>query len=239
MVRTSKSDKQSATTTTTTTVPTTAPVENVVVSVSGEKAASKPRAKKVKEVVVSLETVSVAPVVVSETTASVTPVVEAKSTLEVTEPSIMIKLNEFSAKLQQMAGLFATVRSDFKTMEKVVSREIKNAQKASSKKKKSSGNRKPSGFVKPTLISPELAQFLGKTVGTEMARTEVSREINAYIRAQGLQDKANGRKINPDSSLTKLLNLQSEDELTYFNLQKYMKHHFIKTVVPEAVTATA
>ena len=234
MVRTSKSDKQSASTTTT-----PAPVENVVVSVAGEKAAAKPRAKKVKEVAVGLETVSVAPVVVSEATASVTPVVEAKSTPEVTEPSIMIKLNEFSAKLQQMAGLFATVRSDFKTMEKVVSRELKNAQKASSKKKKSSGNRKPSGFVKPTLISPELAQFLGKTVGTEMARTEVSREINAYIRAQGLQDKANGRKINPDSSLTKLLNLQSEDELTYFNLQKYMKHHFIKTVVPETVTATA
>lgn len=234
MVRTSKSDKQSASTTT----PVVAPVENVVVSLVVEKAAAKPRAKKVKDVVVSLETVSVAPVVVSDTTASV-PVVETKSTPEVIEPSIMIKLNEFSAKLQQMAGLFATVRSDFKTMEKVVSRELKNAQKASSKKKKSSGNRKPSGFVKPTLISSELAQFLGKTVGTEMARTEVSREINAYIRAQGLQDKANGRKINPDSSLAKLLNLQSEDELTYFNLQKYMKHHFIKTVVPETVAAQA
>ena len=233
MVRTSKSDKQSASTTTPAVV---APVENVVVSVSGEKAATKPRAKKTKEVVV--EQISVTPVVVSEVTISA-PVVDAKSTPEVTEPSIMIKLNEFSAKLQQMAGLFATVRSDFKTMEKVVSRELKNALKASSKKKKSSGNRKPSGFVKPTLISPELAQFLGKTVGTEMARTEVSREINAYIRAQGLQDKANGRKINPDSSLTKLLNLQSEDELTYFNLQKYMKHHFIKTVVPETVAAPA
>lgn len=233
MVRTSKSDKQ----TSSTPAPTPAPVENVVVSVSADKAAPKPRAKKTKEVVP--ETVSVAPVVpvVSQSTAPAV-VVDAKSTTEVTEPSIVIKLNEFSAKLQQMASLFATVRSDFKTMEKVVSRELKNAQKASSKKKKSSGNRKPSGFVKPTLISHELAQFLGKTAGTEMARTEVSREINAYIRAQGLQDKANGRKINPDSSLAKLLNLQSADELTYFNLQKYMKHHFIKTVVPETVSAT-
>ena len=234
MVRTSKSDKQSSTPAPTPT-PTPAPVENVVVSVSADKASAKPRAKKVKETVP--EPISVAPTPVPEVAAPST-IPDTKTASEVTEPSIMIKLNEFSAKLQQMAGLFATVRSDFKTMEKVVSRELKNAQKASSKKKKSSGNRKPSGFVKPTLISPELAQFLGKTVGTEMARTEVSREINAYIRAQGLQDKANGRKINPDSSLTKLLNLQSEDELTYFNLQKYMKHHFIKTVVPEA-SATA
>lgn len=239
MVRTSKSDKQSAPTTTTAPAVTSAPVQNVVVSVAGDKTETKPRSKKTKDVV--SETVSVAPTsspVVTSEVATPAPVVETKTTSEVTEPSIMIKLNEFSAKLQQLSGLFATVRSDFKTMEKVVSREFKNAQKASSKKKKMTGNRKPSGFVKPTLISPELAQFLGKTVGTEMARTEVSREINAYIRAQGLQDKANGRKINPDSSLTKLLNLQSEDELTYFNLQKYMKHHFIKTTVPETV-ATA
>ena len=61
-----------------------------------------------------------------------------------------------------------------------------------------------------------------------MARTEVSKEINAYIRSKSLQDKENGRKIHPDASLTKLLNIGKEDELTYFNLQRYMKHHFVK-----------
>ena len=86
----------------------------------------------------------------------------------------------------------------------------------------------PSGFVKPTLISDELAMFLGKPVGTEMARTDVSRKINSYIKENGLQDTENGRKINPDEKLRKLLALSEEDELTYFNLQKYMKHHFIK-----------
>jgi chromatin remodeling complex protein RSC6 len=89
-------------------------------------------------------------------------------------------------------------------------------------------SREPSGFVKPTLISDELAEFLGKTVGTKMARSEVSEEINQYIRANKLQDPANGRKINPDPKLSKLLKINKGDELTYFNLQKYMKHHFIK-----------
>ena len=103
-------------------------------------------------------------------------------------------------------------------------------------RKVSTGNRQPSGFVKPTRISDELAKFLGKSVGVEMARTAVSKEINAYIREKGLQDPANGRKINPDASLTKLLNLQKEDELTYFNLQRYMKHHFIKPVVAAVAT---
>jgi hypothetical protein len=88
-----------------------------------------------------------------------------------------------------------------------------------------------SGFVKPTLISNELAEFLGKSIGTEMPRTEVSKEINAYIEAHGLQDRHNGRIINPDERLRKLLRLNNGDELTYFNLQKYMKHHFTKSVV--------
>jgi upstream activation factor subunit UAF30 len=114
---------------------------------------------------------------------------------------------------------------------------MKIAQKASSKKRRNNGNRKPSGFIKPTRISDELAEFLGKNVGTEMARTEVSKEINAYITTNDLQDKANGRKINPDDKLTKLLKLSKEDELTYFNLQRYMKHHFIKEQVLVQETA--
>jgi chromatin remodeling complex protein RSC6 len=150
--------------------------------------------------------------------------------------SIANKIIAFGGKLQQLAGFFNSVKADFKLLEKLVSRELKNAQKISSRKKKSNGNRAPSGFVKPTRISDELAQFLGKTIGTEMARTDVSKEINAYIRSHDLQDKANGRKINADVKLATLLKLNKEDELTYFNLQRYMKHHFIKAEVLAAAT---
>lgn len=86
------------------------------------------------------------------------------------------------------------------------------------------------GFTKPTRISDELAIFLGKPIGTEMARTVVSSEINRYITVNGLQDPRNGRKINPDEKLRTLLALTDEDELNYFNLQKFMKPHFIKRV---------
>jgi hypothetical protein len=87
---------------------------------------------------------------------------------------------------------------------------------------------KPTGFVKPTIISDELAMFLGEPLGTEMSRVDVSKKINKYIEKNGLQDSENGRNINPDEKLRNLLRLKEEDELTYFNLQKYMKHHFIK-----------
>uniref|UniRef100_A0A6C0J0I9 DM2 domain-containing protein n=1 Tax=viral metagenome TaxID=1070528 RepID=A0A6C0J0I9_9ZZZZ len=143
-------------------------------------------------------------------------------------PAIMVKMAEFSAKLQQLVALFSNVKSDFKTLEKAMAREMKAAAKASSKKRRNNGNRKPSGFVKPTRISDELANFLGKEIGSEMARTEVSKEINAYIQSHSLQDKKNGRIIHPDAKLTKLLKVAKEDELTYFNLQRYMKHHFQK-----------
>jgi chromatin remodeling complex protein RSC6 len=198
MVRTTKSDKPTAT-------------ETAV-----EKT-TKPRVKKEK-----VE----APVV--ETPSTVAPATEAVVPETSSENTVTTKLNEYSGKLQQLSNLFASVKSDFKTLEKTINRELKAAQKSSNKRRRVSGTRQPSGFVKPTRITDELAIFLGKAIGSEMARTEVSKEINGYIRAHSLQDKQNGRRIHPDGPLTKLLQVQKGDELTYFNLQRYMKHHFIK-----------
>lgn len=143
--------------------------------------------------------------------------------------SMADKLATFNAKLKQLADLFVSVKSEFKQLEKTVSRELKNAQKSSSRKKKSTGVRKAAGFQKPTRISDELAAFLGKEVGTEMSRTQVSSEIDKYIKAHSLQSKTNGRIIVPDTKLVALLKLGANDELSYFNLQRYMKTHFIKS----------
>ena len=132
------------------------------------------------------------------------------------------------AKLQQVTSMLTSLKTEFRSLEKKATRELRTAQKVVAKRKRKAGNRNPSGFVKPTLISNELATFLGKTQGSEMARTEVTREINAYIREHKLQDPQNGRKINADTKLSSLLKLEKSDELTYFNLQKYMSPHFAK-----------
>ena len=135
---------------------------------------------------------------------------------------------EFLAKLQQLGALISALKTEYRTLEKKWTRELKASQKQSVKRKRKAGNRAPSGFVKPTLISDELAKFLEKPTGSEMARTEVTRDINKYIRTNNLQDKENGRKINPDKKLAALLKLKATDELTYFNLQRYMSPHFAK-----------
>jgi upstream activation factor subunit UAF30 len=144
---------------------------------------------------------------------------------------------EFLAKLQQLSVAISALKTEYRALEKKWSREVKTAQKQTNRRKRKAGNRAPSGFVKPTKISDELASFLGKDKGSEMARTDVTRDINTYIRANKLQDKDNGRKINPDKKLAALLKLKSGDELTYFNLQKYMSPHFAKAV--KEATATA
>ena len=144
---------------------------------------------------------------------------------------------EFMTKFHGLVSQMASLKVELKTLEKKAVREIKIAQKEKAKRRRKVGNRSPSGFVKPTLISSELAKFLGKPTGTEMARTEVTREINGYIRAHSLQDKDNGRKINPDKALASLLKIKSGEELTYFNLQRYMSPHFAKATATSAVAA--
>jgi upstream activation factor subunit UAF30 len=146
---------------------------------------------------------------------------------------------EFLAKLNQLSALIGSLKTEYRSLEKKWTREIKTAQKTNAKRKRKSGNRQPSGFVKPTKISDELAKFLEKPVGSEMARTDVTREINKYIRSHSLQDKENGRKINPDAKLQTLLKLKKTDELTYFNLQRYMSPHFAKSEKALAAAASA
>jgi chromatin remodeling complex protein RSC6 len=222
MVRASKSEKQSvAQNTPVVAAPVVAPAPTPVPVEAPVKKARKPKtAAPVAEPTVcpSGPTEVVAPTTV--------PVVETE---QVDASTLALKLNEFSANLQSALSAVSTLKNEFKVLEKAVARELKNAQK--SKKGKRNGNRQPSGFVKPTKISDELAAFLGKAVGSELARTEVSKEINQYIRGNKLQDAANGRIIHPDAKLSALLKLASGDELTYFNLQRYMKHHFIKNEV--------
>lgn len=192
-----------------------APVETPVVAAPKEKKTKTPKTPKVEPVVSAPVVSEVAPVSTEE--------VVADAELPLVEQSV-----EFVAKLQQVSVLFSSLKSEFRTLEKKWSRELKMAQKQSLKRKRKAGNRAPSGFVKPTRISDELAKFLDKPAGAEMARTDVTREINQYIRTHSLQDKENGRKINPDTKLAALLKLKKSDELTYFNLQKYMSPHFAK-----------
>lgn len=209
-----------------------------------------PKTKSSKTETEQVATPAAAPVVEKKVRAPKTSKVEAVSAPVTTETApatteaaatteadaITEQSANFMSKLQQLSVMLTTIKTEYRALEKKWTRDLKTAQKLSSKRKRKAGNRAPSGFVKPTKISDELASFLGKEKGTEMARTEVTRDINKYIRTHNLQDKDNGRKINSDTKLAALLKLKKTDELTYFNLQRYMSPHFAKAT-KEATTA--
>jgi len=198
-----------------------------------------PKPKSVASESSSLLSAAVPTNVVTSSSSDAPASVAVASSSSDSSSALLSLYSDYSSKLQAAHATWNTLRSEFRLLERQTVRELKNAQKACQKKKRKTGNRAPSGFVKPTLISNELAGFLGKPEGSEMARTEVTREINKYIRTNNLQDKENGRKINPDKKLTSLLKLKKGDELTYFNLQRYMSPHFAKSAAAAAAAAAA
>ena len=163
------------------------------------------------------------PVVSESSTVSTTPEISLESRFE----SILTRLAEFKT-------FQATLHADVKVLRREVTRQMREANKRRKRRPATADDatrapRAPSGFAKPTLISDELCSFLGKPVGTEMARTEVTKSITAYIKEHSLQHAENKRRIMPDTALASLLNVDDSVELTYFNLQKYMKVHFPKS----------
>jgi chromatin remodeling complex protein RSC6 len=176
------------------------------------------------------EPVAVAPIVAAapEPVASA-PVVATEEPESVSSES---RLADLESKSQQIGAIWTSMKSVIKELRKSIIRDKKAAEKSSKTKaaKKVNKDRKPSGFTKPTLISDELAKFLGKETGTEMSRTSAAKEVIAYIKSNKLTDEKNGRIIHPDAALSALLKVTSADNLHYFNLQTFMKPHFIKTV---------
>lgn len=206
--------KTKATKTTTTT---TAPVTESKAS----KKVTKKTAPKKEEV----------PEVVAEVTNEVVETSAPVSSQPVDDvASLSEQMNELMTIFTRLSTEARSAATKLRALDKQYQRTLRVAQKSSNKKRKNTSGapRAPSGFVKPTLISKELATFLNKPHGSEMARTEVTKEINSYIRANKLQDQKNGRIIRPDTKLANLLKIGKNDELTYFNLQKYMSPHFAK-----------
>jgi upstream activation factor subunit UAF30 len=135
-------------------------------------------------------------------------------------------LAELMRNVQSRAALDNAIKVSVKSIEKKVAKLTKMMEK-STKKRKTSQN-KMSGFEKPTAISDELAKFVGEQPGAMLARTAVSKKIHEYVKANNLQNPNNRRIIHPDAKLKKLLNTTGKDELSYFNLQKFLKVHFKK-----------
>jgi len=176
--------------------------------------------KTTKTVAAPVETPVATPEAVVEPVAAPveTPAVEVDKFVVVLE-----RLQRFATEVKDTITLVKTLQKEFQRVQKTSAKKTKKAAPVASNKP-----RTPSGFAKPTKLSDDLCAFLGVSAGSQMARTEVTRVINEYIKKNSLQDTTDKRTIVPDSKLLSILKLGEGDKLTYFNLQTYIKHHFQK-----------
>jgi len=179
------------------------------------------------------------PVVVAPPEPAPEPV--STESTQVEEVTLDQQFRDILTRIQEFRTLAASLTADVRRLQKNVAREVRESNRKNRKRRVQSGDTKrpPSGFAKPALISDSLCQFLGKPSGTEMARTEVTKYLTQYIKQHSLQDAENKRRINCDSALKSLLNVSDGDEVTYFNLQRYMKPHFPTSAANVAAAAAA
>jgi chromatin remodeling complex protein RSC6 len=221
---------------------TTKSVEKVTVKEPDTPLVKKTRTKKTVEKVENV----LAENVVAENVVAETPSDTENTTDEIVENTIdeskPIKKNS-----DQTESVFLSKLTSFLTKVSVVNKEVRELQtigrtlekdfnavvRALSKKKnkhRNNENRALSGFAMPSLLSNELYTFLDIQEGTLIPRKQVTRMLNEYIKENNLRNETDRRIILPDDNLKRIFNCTENDNVTYFNLQSYVKHHFIKEI---------
>ena len=138
------------------------------------------------------------------------------------------EFESLSTALKDAMTLIKGLSSHVTKLEKQIAKDKKVVDKELKKKNKNAKktDRVLNGFSKPGPVSDELKKFFDLGKDELIARTEITKKVTSYCQEHNLQNEKDKRIIKPNKDLKKLLRLNDKDELTYFNLQKYMKIHF-------------
>jgi chromatin remodeling complex protein RSC6 len=83
-------------------------------------------------------------------------------------------------------------------------------------------------FLKLRPLSDELSTFMGLPAKSQRSQTDVTKFVATYVKTHNCFDPNFKRRILPDQKLAKLLRAKDKEEVTYLNLQKFLKVHFLK-----------
>jgi chromatin remodeling complex protein RSC6 len=140
-------------------------------------------------------------------------------------------------------GLINTVRTVIKDTDKQSKELEKLKNKRNRTKTERAANSLPSGITKPVAISDELAKFLGVAPGTLVPRNEVTKGVSGFVKEHSLSDPENKQKFilddRPHAKALKTLLGNPTEAVTYFNLQRYLKHHYLPMPGAEPATPKA
>lgn len=141
--------------------------------------------------------------------------------------SLQDKFLEFGTRVSDIIRSIKEFQNFGKTLEKEclsLTRQLTKFKKSKSK----SASRPLSGFAIPTKLSDELYAFLKIQPGTLIARKDVTKLMNTYIVENECRDTKDKRRIIPNAPLQELFCCDEDEHITYFNLQTYMKKHYVK-----------
>ena len=165
-----------------------------------------------------------------ETPVVETPVIQAPAPAPAPSEEInyQSEFSEVQDKLKAAMAIIKELSGQVYRLEKRVTRDqkIMNKKMKGKVKRVVDPNKPPSGFAKPGKISEELATFLNLGKDELIARTEVTKRITQYCKEKKLQKDEDRRTIHVDPPLKKLLRIPKGEQLTFFNLQRFMKVHY-------------
>ncbi len=184
-----------------------------------------PKAKKEKATVSKAEVVvptvaTAAPVAAQSSDAllaSLTEQLKALSTEFTTRVREAVKATQEAAKAAKKEA------RDSKKKRKVDPSTLTPEQKAAWEARRANN-----AFLKEKALSPELCSFMGIAAGSKRSQTQVTKYISDYVKSHNCFDPNFKRRIIPNAALSKLLRVDDKTEVTYLNLQKFLKVHFVK-----------
>ena len=171
------------------------------------------------------------------------PTVEASSTpavVEATESSDVL-LARLAESLKSLgANLTSQIREATKSVADAIKATKREAREIKKKKKKNpedmtaeerktwEARRANNAFLVQRPLTDELCAFMDLKSGEKRSQTEVTKFISGYVKKHNCFDPAFKRRILPNSALAKLLRVTDKEEVTYLNLQSFLKVHFLK-----------
>ena len=165
------------------------------------------------------------------------------------EPAAAVPSVSSEAQLSALAETLKALSADLSTRVRDAVKAVQEAAKSAkreardSKKKKKvdpatmtpeqraawEKRRANNAFLVQRPLTEELCHFMGLKAGETRSQTQVTKFISEYVKTHSCFDPSFKRRILPNAALAKLLRVSDKDEVTYLNLQSFLKAHFIKT----------
>ena len=220
-----KSNKMAGNKKTKTETPAAAPVANPIHPANATPAKAAPKAKKAPaakaEVTVPTATTPAAPAV---------PQQSSEVLLATLTESLKAISAEFTSKVREAVRGAQEAAKQAKREQSNSKRKVrKNPEDMTPEERKVyEARRANNAFLVQRPLTYELAAFMGLKAGDKRSQTEVTKFISNYVKTHNCFDPKFKRRIVPNAALAKLLRVSDKDEVTYLNLQRFLKVHFIK-----------